>query len=81
MDGCFWHGCPEHGRHPQTNAEYWRWKFEQNRDRDARVTAALRGEGWDVLRIWEHVPTEDAADQIELALNIARVSSLRRTSN
>ncbi len=72
VDGCFWHGCPDHGRHPQSNAEYWVWKLKQNRDRDARVTAVLRSEGWDVLRIWEHVPTEEAADQVELALNIRR---------
>lgn len=72
IDGCFWHGCPEHGRRPRSNTEYWRWKLEQNHDRDARVTTALQIGGWDVLRIWEHVPPEEASDQIELALHIRR---------
>ena len=23
IDGCFWHGCPEHATMPVTNAGYW----------------------------------------------------------
>ena len=23
MDGCFWHGCPEHHTKAATNSEYW----------------------------------------------------------
>ena len=23
IDGCFWHGCPEHGTSPRTNSDYW----------------------------------------------------------
>ncbi len=23
VDGCFWHGCPEHGSVPKSNTEYW----------------------------------------------------------
>src|SRR5438132_871188 len=23
-DGCYWHGCPEHGTWPKENAEWWR---------------------------------------------------------
>src|SRR4051812_4693934 len=34
--GCFWHGCPEHGRRAHTvNAWYWPAKIEGNRARDA----------------------------------------------
>ena len=64
VDGCFWHGCPEHGSQPASNAEYWRQKFERNRNRDARVSEALISSGWEVMRIWEHVPPEEAAAQI-----------------
>src|SRR4051812_13256963 len=46
IDGCFWHGCPEHGRTPKTNAHYWPAKLARNRDRDRRVTEALRRDGW-----------------------------------
>src|SRR4051794_8019823 len=27
VDGCFWHGCPEHFRSPRTNVEYWEAKI------------------------------------------------------
>jgi DNA mismatch endonuclease (patch repair protein) len=23
VDGCFWHGCPKHGRKPASNRGYW----------------------------------------------------------
>jgi DNA mismatch endonuclease (patch repair protein) len=54
VDGCFWHGCPQHGTKPRGNAAFWRKKFAANRDRDLRVTRTLRRHGWRVLRIWEH---------------------------
>src|SRR5699024_10075152 len=34
VDGCFWHGCPEHATWPKRNAEFWRQKIEANRQRD-----------------------------------------------
>lgn len=54
IDSCFWHGCPEHLRMPQSNQEYWTKKIARNRKRDRQVTKALREQGWRVLRIWEH---------------------------
>jgi DNA mismatch endonuclease, patch repair protein len=54
IDGCFWHGCPKHGRNPSSNQDYWRRKLSQNRARDRRVSRRLRTEGWHVLRFWEH---------------------------
>lgn len=54
VDGCFWHGCPQHGTKPRGNAAFWRKKFAANRARDLRVTRMLRRHGWRVLRIWEH---------------------------
>ena len=54
VDGCFWHGCPEHGAIPKTNNEFWASKLNRNKERDVRVTAQLRESGWTVLRYWEH---------------------------
>ncbi len=54
VDGCFWHGCPEHGTLPKTNAEFWETKITRNRDRDREVTGGLKKRGWRVLRLWEH---------------------------
>ncbi|HEX9786189.1 MAG TPA: very short patch repair endonuclease [Opitutaceae bacterium] len=54
VDGCFWHGCPEHGRRPLSNRGYWEAKISRNRARDRNVNRQLRECGWRVLRIWEH---------------------------
>lgn len=54
VDGCFWHGCPQHRSTPATNASYWREKLAANRRRDRRVDRELASRGWRVLRIWEH---------------------------
>jgi DNA mismatch endonuclease (patch repair protein) len=53
VDGCFWHGCPRHGRVPTSRMEYWAPKLARNAQRDRAVTRALRASGWTVLRIWE----------------------------
>ena len=54
IDGCFWHGCPQHYRVPGTNAGYWEPKIARNVERDAETTVALMDAGWRVLRYWEH---------------------------
>jgi len=54
VDGCFWHGCPQHGRKPDSNKRYWNAKIARNKARDRAVTRALKSAGWRVLRIWEH---------------------------
>jgi DNA mismatch endonuclease (patch repair protein) len=55
VDGCFWHGCPEHGRrHHGVNGWYWPDKIARNRTRDLDTTARLEAEGWRVVRVWEH---------------------------
>lgn len=59
IDGCFWHGCPQHHTVAKTNEAFWAAKVTGNRERDARMNAQLATAGWTVLRFWEH---EDAAD-------------------
>ena len=54
VDGCFWHGCPKCKRTPSSNTEYWDAKILRNRQRDRRVSTALRKDGWRVIRFWEH---------------------------
>ena len=54
VDGCFWHGCPQHETKPRNNAAFWRKKFASNKARDRLVTRTLRSAHWRVLRIWEH---------------------------
>src|SRR3954469_12787159 len=49
VDGCFWHGCPKHGRKtPWTgpNARLWFDKMQRNGERDLRSTALAEGLGW-----------------------------------
>lgn len=61
IDGCFWHGCPEHYVRPRLNAEFWALKLKGNVDRDRRQTLLLEGLGWRVVRLWEHLVFEDPA--------------------
>ena len=69
VDGCFWHGCPEHGTTRfRTNSEFWINKIETNVARDLDTTAQLEAAGWSVLRFWEHVPPAVVANEIESAV-------------
>ena len=54
VDGCFWHGCPKHGRKPGSNRNYWLPKLRRNQERDKAVKRTLSKAGWTVLRLWEH---------------------------
>lgn len=38
IDGCFWHGCPEHYREPKTDKGYWIPKIRANKERDRKTT-------------------------------------------
>ncbi|MFC9581842.1 very short patch repair endonuclease [Streptomyces yangpuensis] len=67
LDGCFWHGCPEHATHPKANAEWWRAKLEKNMSRDRETTAHLESAGWTVLRFWEHELPETVARAVALS--------------
>ena len=67
VDGCFWHGCPEHATWPKRNADFWRQKIEANRRRDADTNARLHANGWTALRFWSH------ESPVEAAKTVARV--------
>lgn len=65
IDGCFWHGCPQHFVAPKANSDYWGPKIARNRERDIDTTERLEADGWLVLRFWEHEAPSDVAARIE----------------
>ena len=71
VDGCFWHGCPDHGTRPATNSQYWDDKIARNIERDAETTTYLRQAGWTVLRFWEHEDPEAVADRVQESVRAA----------
>lgn len=79
VDGCFWHGCPEHATWPKQNAEFWRQKIEANRQRDADTNERLQSLGWTVLRFWSHQSPTEAARAV--AHMVAMIDSKRCASS
>lgn len=74
IDGCFWHGCPQHGRTAtKANPEYWAGKMARNRARDTQTDALLVNAGWVVIRAWEHDDPGAVTSRI-----VAAVSARRR---
>ena len=72
IDGCYWHGCPEHGTTPSTNTGYWSAKVLANRARDRDTDARLAEAGWAGVRYWEH------EEPVEVAADVLRIVTARR---
>ena len=77
VDGCFWHGCDEHGHIPHSNTSYWEPKILRTKSRDASTTRQLRRNGWLVLRFWEH----DAKTRLSTCLRRIQRAVRARTAN
>ncbi|MEU8847799.1 very short patch repair endonuclease [Streptomyces sp. NPDC048564] len=77
IDGCFWHGCPEHATQPKSNADWWRQKLDRNMARDRETTEHLIAEGWTVLRFWEHEAPEEVAIQVAATVLRRRAEQTR----
>lgn len=70
VDGCFWHGCPEHYKKPSKKTKWWLQKVTRNRVRDRGIgwpcihcgepTGMLPEQGWIVVRVWEHSIIDNA---------------------
>jgi DNA mismatch endonuclease (patch repair protein) len=72
VDGCFWHGCPDHGTRPKSNSEWWKTKLAANHARDRDTDRILAELGWLVVRVWEH------EDPVVSARSIFRTVAGRR---
>lgn len=79
IDGCFWHGCPEHYVRPRSRTAFWSAKLRENVARDIRQTAALTEQGWSVLRFWEHEVFTDVEGVVE-RIGRARAGQAARSS-
>jgi DNA mismatch endonuclease, patch repair protein len=75
IDGCYWHGCPEHFRPGSKNLDFWLPKIEANRARDERSSQLLADMGWLALRVWEHEEPVVAAMRIRAVLRERRSPS------
>ena len=69
IDGCYWHGCPEHFVQPKTNANYWSGKIAGNIERDRDTDRRLHDAGWVVLRFWEHEDVDGVVNEIVRVVN------------
>lgn len=75
VDGCFWHGCPQHSTIPKNNRDFWAQKLRRNTERDAENTQWLEAQGWKVLRIWEH---DIEASPADCARRVAAMLGMKR---
>lgn len=76
LDGCFWHGCPEHYVQPRRHGDFWSAKLAMNIRRDQEANRSLAEAGWVSYRVWEHQDPKQAAGQI---LELVRQRSRRRS--
>jgi DNA mismatch endonuclease (patch repair protein) len=74
MDGCFWHGCPEHHTVAVRNGDYWAQKVARNQARDADTDKRLEEAGWLPVRVWEHEDPSRAAKEIQAAVEERRIA-------
>lgn len=81
IDGCQWHGCPEHYVYPRTNREFWGNKLKKNVERDIAQTGALRSAGWIPLRFWEHEVWSDLSGVVTVIIAHLSTGMERRREN
>jgi DNA mismatch endonuclease, patch repair protein len=72
VDGCYWHGCPNHHQPSKSNVAYWRTKIARNRERDRRNNQLLANADWMVLRFWEHEDVRETAAIVAAAVRMRR---------
>lgn len=83
VHGCFWHGCPEHYRLPETRATFWATKMQRTKRRDETARRALLSLGWKVVIVWEHEGSNFqrlAAQLVTSLLESPSRGNARRTS-
>ena len=70
LDGCFWHGCPDHHTVAATNASFWAEKVESTRSRDRDTDRRLAAAGWTSIRVWEHEDPVEAAQRVQAFVRV-----------
>ncbi len=65
VDGCQWHGCPEHYVPSRTRTDFWQAKLLENIERDTKQTKFLKEQDWSIIRVWEHEIWENLSKTIE----------------
>jgi DNA mismatch endonuclease (patch repair protein) len=75
VDGCFWHGCPEHGTRSKSNATWWEEKLARVRARDTDTDRVLAEAGWIVVRVWEHEDPRVVAGNVQEVVCQRRVAA------
>ena len=78
VDGCYWHGCPEHYVPSASNVDYWKDKIERNIARDHETDALLREAGWVVVRCWAHEETNEVARNVADVVRARLVDKVAR---
>ena len=80
VDGCFWHGCPEHYTCPVRNAAFWRRKIKRNLSRDRKANQNLADLGWSVIRIWEHEIPQDLDSVVRRVQRLVKDERMKSTA-
>ncbi|WP_405986044.1 very short patch repair endonuclease [Streptomyces sp. NBC_00872] len=80
VDGCYWHGCPEHYVSPKTNSAYWSEKVLRNVNRDRDTDQKLAAAGWLALRFWEHESPTDCAEKVAATV-LSRRTNLEKNKH
>lgn len=75
LDGCFWHGCPDHHTVAVTHADFWAKKVKGNIARDRDTDQQLIDTGWVVIRVWEHEDPRAAAVKVRDAVLARRAQT------
>lgn len=81
VDGCFWHGCPEHYVRPRSRALFWAEKLRENVNRDRMQCRELESMGWRVVRLWEHQVLASPERALSEVLNVLLRHGRRRRAS
>ncbi len=65
---------------PRSNEWYWGPKLLRNVERDRVNDAALILAGWTVVRLWEHVPVDDAVATVVTALTATSAAAAEQAA-
>jgi DNA mismatch endonuclease (patch repair protein) len=79
IDGCFWHGCPDHYVRPRSRVDFWSNKLRENVERDSRQTLALEAAGWRVIRFWEHTVFTELEHAVNTVVAVVKGGEARPT--